>query len=94
MMSDKKAFYIKLKGQLEDTTEFPSDYMYKFIVPADGNQQKEVQEVFDNKGAVIKTKKSKTGKYISISIVLKLSSADEVISYYKKVEEVEGIISL
>ncbi|WP_334058626.1 DUF493 family protein [Polaribacter sp. P097] len=93
-MSDKKAFYIKLKGQLEDTTEFPSDYMYKFIVPADGNQQKEVQEVFDNKGAVIKTKKSKTGKYISISIVLKLSSADEVISYYKKVEEVEGIISL
>ncbi|EAQ41098.2 DUF493 family protein [Polaribacter sp. MED152] len=94
MMSDKKAFYIKLKGQLEDSTEFPSDYMYKFIVPADGNQQKEVQEVFDNKGAVIKTKKSKTGKYISISIVLKLSSADEVISYYKKVEEVEGIISL
>lgn len=94
MMSDKKAFYIKLKGQLEDTTEFPSDYLYKFIVPADGNQQKEVQEVFDNKGAVIKTKKSKTGKYISISIVLKLSSADEVISYYKKVEEVEGIISL
>lgn len=94
MMSDKKAFYIKLKGQLEDTTEFPSDYMYKFIVPADGNQQKEVQEVFDNKGAVIKTKKSKTGKYISISIVLKLSSADEVISYYKKLEEVEGIISL
>nr|WP_041383242.1 DUF493 family protein [Polaribacter sp. MED152] len=93
-MSDKKAFYIKLKGQLEDSTEFPSDYMYKFIVPADGNQQKEVQEVFDNKGAVIKTKKSKTGKYISISIVLKLSSADEVISYYKKVEEVEGIISL
>jgi uncharacterized protein len=93
-MSDKKAFYIKLKGQLEDTTQFPADYMYKFIVPADGNQQQEVQEVFDNKGAVIKTKKSKTGKYISISIVLKLSSADEVISYYKKVEEVEGIISL
>lgn len=93
-MSDKKAFYIKLKGQLEDTTQFPADYMYKFIVPAGGSQQQEVQEVFDNKGAVIKTKKSKTGKYISISIVLNLNSADEVISYYKKVEEVEGIISL
>ncbi len=93
-MSNKEDFYIKLKGQLEDTTQFPADYMYKFIVPVNGNQQKEVEEVFDNKGAVIKTKKSKTGKYISVSIVLKLNSAEEVIAYYKKVEKVEGIISL
>ncbi|WP_439131289.1 DUF493 family protein [Polaribacter sp.] len=93
-MSDKNAFYVKLKGQLEDTTDFPSDYMYKFIVPTDGNQLDEVQSVFDNKGAVIKTKKSKTGKYISITIVLKLKNADEVIEYYKKVEQIKGIISL
>ncbi|WP_296636616.1 DUF493 family protein [Polaribacter sp.] len=93
-MTDKKAFYAKLKNQLEDTTNFPSDYMYKFIVPTNGGQQEEVENVFENKGAVIKTKKSKTGKYISISIVLKLNSSDEVISYYEKVEKVEGIISL
>jgi uncharacterized protein len=93
-MTDKKAFYAKLKNQLEDSTNFPSDYMYKFIVPTNGGQQEEVENVFENKGAVIKTKKSKTGKYISISIVLKLNSSDEVISYYEKVEKVEGIISL
>jgi putative lipoic acid-binding regulatory protein len=93
-MSDKKAFYLKLKDQLEDTTNFPADYMYKFIVPTDGNQLEEVQNVFDNRGAVITTKKSKTGKYISITIVLKLKNADEVISYYKKVEKIKGIISL
>lgn len=93
-MNDKDLFYTKLKGQLEDTTKFPSDYMYKFIVPAIGDQQREVQSIFDNKGAVIKTKKSKTGKYISISVVLKLDSAQEVIDYYKKVEKIEGIISL
>lgn len=93
-MNDKELFYTKLKRQLEDTTKFPSDYMYKFIVPAIGDQQKEVQRVFDNKGAIIKTKKSKTGKYISISVVLKLDSAQEVIDYYKKVEKIEGIISL
>lgn len=93
-MKDKSEFYIKLKDQLEDTTNFPSDYMYKFIVPTNGNQLKEVLDVFENKGAVITTKKSKTGKYISITIVLKLKNADEVISYYKKVEEIKGIISL
>jgi uncharacterized protein len=93
-MSDKNAFYLKLKDQLEDTTSFPADYMYKFIVPTDGNQLAEVQSVFDNKGAVIKTKKSKTGKYSSITIVLQLRSAEEVISYYHKVEKIKGIISL
>jgi putative lipoic acid-binding regulatory protein len=93
-MSDKNAFYTKLKGQLEDTTEFPADYMYKFIVPTDENQLEEVQKLFNNKGAVIKTKKSKTGKYISITIVLKLKNAQEVINYYEKVEKIKGIISL
>ena len=93
-MSDKKAFYAKLKDQLEDTTKFPADYMYKFIVPTDENQLNEVQDKFDSKGAVIKTKKSKTGKYISITIVLKLKNADEVISYYKKEKNIKGIISL
>jgi putative lipoic acid-binding regulatory protein len=93
-MSDKNAFYEKLKSQLDDTTEFPADYMYKFIVPTDENQLEEVQNLFDNKGAVIKTKKSKTGKYISLTIVLKLQNATEVIGYYKKAEKIKGIISL
>jgi putative lipoic acid-binding regulatory protein len=93
-MSDKNAFYSKLKAQLEDTTEFPADYMYKFIVPTDNNQVNEVEDLFDNKGAVIKTKKSKTGKYISLSIVLKLQSAEKVIEYYRKAEKIKGIISL
>ena len=93
-MSDKKEFYKKLKVQLEDTTEFPADYMYKFIVPSEGNQVEEVHEVFNNTGAVIQTKKSKTGKYVSLSIVLNIDSANSVIQYYKKVEHIKGIISL
>ena len=93
-MSDKNAFYAKLKGQLEDTTKFPADYMYKFIVPSDENQVEEVENLFNNKGAVIKTKKSKTGKYVSVSIVLKIESATKVIEYYKQAEKIKGIISL
>lgn len=93
-MKDRKSFYKKLKTQLDETTQFPADYLYKFIVPAKGNGSDEVQKIFDNTGAVINTKKSKTGKYISISIVIKLASSDEVISYYEQAEKVEGIISL
>lgn len=93
-MSDKSEFYKKLKAQLEDTTNFPSDYMYKFIVPSSGNQVSEVQDIFNNTGAVIKTKKSKTGKYVSVSIIIKLNDANTVIDYYKKAEKIKGIISL
>jgi hypothetical protein len=53
-----------------------------------------VHSLFTAGGAIIKTKKSKTGKYISVSIVLKIQSSDEVISYYRKAEKIKGIISL
>ena len=93
-MSDKDDFYSKLKIQLDDTTDFPADYLYKFIVPASDNQVAEVESVFNNTGAVINTKNSKTGKYVSVSIILKLNSSDEIITYYRKVEKIKGIISL
>jgi putative lipoic acid-binding regulatory protein len=93
-MKDRESFYEKLKTQLDDTSTFPTDYLYKFIVSTEGEKVAQVQQIFDNTGAVIKTKKSKTGKYISVSIVLKVSSSNEVIAYYKKAEKIEGIISL
>jgi len=93
-MSDREAFYSKLKAQLEDTTKFPSKYLYKFIVPTDGNQVEEVKKLFNKGGAVIETKKSKTGKYNSISVFLNVKSANEVIAYYKKADVINGIISL
>ena len=93
-MSDDKDFYANLKAQLDDTTIFPADYMYKFIVPTDSNQVQEVEELFNNSGAIINKKKSKTGKYISVSIVLKIENSTKIISYYKKAQKIKGIISL
>lgn len=93
-MEDKEAFYKKLQWQLEDTTQFPSDYLFKFIVPASDNQVEEVENLFNNKGAVINTKKSKTGKYVSVSIVLNIENAATVIEYYQKAAKIKGIISL
>jgi hypothetical protein len=93
-MSDKADFYDKLEIQLEDTTDFPADYLYKFIVPTTENQVLEVERIFNNLGAVITTKKSKTGKYVSVSILVNLKNASEVIVYYKKAAFIKGIISL
>lgn len=93
-MEDKESFYKKLKIQLDETTRFPSDYMYKFIVPSDGDQLNQIQSIFNQKNAIISKRKSKTGKYISVSIVINLVNSNAVIFYYKKTEKIKGIISL
>ena len=94
-MQDKVEFYKKLKSQLDDLTKkWPSEYMYKFIVPADGDGVKDVESKFDGLGAVIKTRKSKTGKYTSITINVSLPSSDAIILKYRDCENVKGIISL
>ena len=89
-------FYIKLKAQLEDLTVFPTLYLYKFIVPTKDDDTKvlEVTNKFDNLGATIKTRKSKNGKYTSVSIEVKMKSADVIIEKYKEITTIEGIISL
>ncbi|WP_046755547.1 DUF493 family protein [Kordia jejudonensis] len=92
--NDPQAFYSKLKVQLDETTEFPALYMYKFIVPSDEQKIKQVHEIFDNIGAVIDTKQSSKGTYTSVTITVNMKSADAVIEKYKEASAVEGIISL
>ena len=93
-MDKQQEFYDKLEAQLNDTTTFPADYMFKFIVPSDENQEQDVRDLFDKVGAVIKTRTSKTGKYVSISVVMNMKDAKEIIEYYKKAGKIKGIVSL
>ncbi|MEN8817613.1 MAG: DUF493 family protein [Nonlabens sp.] len=92
--NNSEEFYAKLKTQLADTSIWPSKYMYKFIVPTQGTQIKEIEKVFDNTGAVINTKESSKGKYTSVSILVKMKNPDAVIEKYMEISKVEGVISL
>ncbi len=87
-------FYKKLKGQLLDTSKWPSDYLYKFIVPTDENKIKAIEEIFNNTGAVVETRQSKKGTYTSISVTVNLKNPDAVIEKYKAVGLIEGVIAL
>ena len=87
-------FYARLKEQLLETTSWPSNYLFKFIVPTDEKRIGEINAIFDNTGAVIESKKSKKGTYTSISITVNMKDPDEVIAKYKQVSTVKGVISL
>ncbi|MFV0541588.1 MAG: DUF493 family protein [Aestuariibaculum sp.] len=97
MSEDKKteAFYNKLREQLYETTSWPSEYLYKFIVKSDTDKVETLESIFDNMGAVIDTHKSKNGKYTSVSINVNMKDPESVIAKYKEVaEKIEDVLSL
>lgn len=93
---DKKTqeFYARLKEQLEGDTEWPSLYLYKFIVPAKLDKIAEIRAIFDDTQANITTRDSSGGKFTSVSVKVEMDSPDAVIAKYIQVSEVEGVISL
>lgn len=87
-------FYKRLKEELANSTIWPSEYLFKFIIPTDNHKIAVIENSFDNMGAVIKTNTSKNGKYTSISVNTTMKSAQAVIDKYQELSTIEGIISL
>ena len=88
-MSDVLA---KLRVQLE-TMEWPSVYMYKFIVPNHPEKVDVIKAMFDD-SAVIKTNTSKNANFISVSIEVVELDVDSIIEKYTSASQIQGIISL
>lgn len=87
-------FYKRLKEELIKNTLWPSEYLYKFVVPTDVEKIRRIENAFNNMGAVIVTSQSKTGKYTSVSINVRIKNPDTVIEKYIEVSDIEGLISL
>ena len=93
---DKKTeeFYDRLKVELDNSNSWPALYLFKFIVPTTKENIEKVATAFDCMGAVIKTTKSKTGKFTSISIDVQMKNSQEIVEKYQEVSTIEGIVSL
>ena len=87
-------FYERLKVELDMSTTWPALYLFKFIVPSVADNVERVENAFDCMGAVIKTTKSKTGKFTSVSVDVQMKDAQEIIDKYIEVSVIEGIVSL
>jgi len=87
-------FYKSLKEKLEEQHNFPEEYLFKFIVTNDSEKITEILRVFDNLKYTLSNKESSTGKYTSVSIDCFVLDADQVISIYKKVAIIEGVMML
>lgn len=91
---NSEEFYGRLREELQKSTSWPSNYLYKFIIPTDPERIEQIGSIFNNTGAVIESKKSRNGKYTSLSITVHLENPDQVIEKYREVGKVKGVISL
>jgi uncharacterized protein len=91
---EAQEFYDRLQVELDNSNSWPAEYLFKFIVPSIENNVEFVENAFNCMGAVIKTTKSKTGKYTSISVDVTVENSNEIIQKYKEVSVIKGIVSL
>lgn len=80
----------KLKLVLDETMKFPSEYLFKFIVPLS-----EIHQIlFILQGMEIEQKASSNGNYISVSGKIIIHKSEDIIKVYERAAQVKGIISL
>lgn len=90
---NKDEQFEKLREQLSKEKDWPTIYMFKFIIPADNRKIALVESKFSDE-AIITQKESSTGKYMSITIKEAMLSADSIVEKYKEMEGIEGLIAL
>jgi hypothetical protein len=94
MDKNTEEFYERLKVELDMSNTWPALYLFKFIVPSVNDNVERVELAFDCMGAVIKTTKSRTGKFTSISVDVQMKDAQEIVDKYLEVSIIKGIVSL
>lgn len=87
-------FYRQFKERLEQTHSFPTDYIFKYIVPADQNNIAKLHAIFSSANPSVTTRESKNGKFTSLTFKVQVHDADDVVLYYRQAAAIEGIVML
>lgn len=87
-------FYLKFKERLEETHSFPSEYVFKYIVPAEQCIIAKLHAIFSSANPSISTRDSRNGKYTSVTIKVAVNDANDVIIYYRQAAAIERIVML
>lgn len=80
----------EFKNKLEEVHDFPTVYMFKFIVTED--QKPEIKKLFPNNELAFKP--SSKGKYVSVTAQVLMPSSDKVMEVYNEASKIKGVIAL
>ena len=82
-----------LREKLEER-KWPAVYLFKFIVLADNQKVAQTEALFDSDTAQIELRKSKTGKFVSVSAKEMMMDVDSVIQRYEEAVKIPGLMAL
>ena len=95
MGKEQEDFYKKLKNLLNDTSSWPSEYVYKLIYKSNPDNIKKLKKIFNEPDTGFSLKTSKNDKYTSVSVKIIARNPDFIIDKYKIVaDQIENVILL
>ena len=94
MIQSSEKDFDKLRKDLENLQEWPSDYIFKFIIQNNDKKKDELLSKFDLTQCRLSIKESSNKKYVSLTLIMHMNNANEVIDRYMEVSKIDGIISL
>ena len=80
----------RLAKLLNEGTDWPLDYLFKFIVPADEVDQ--VKSLLPVES--VSLRQSRTGKYQSVSATVLMPDSDAVLAIYRQAALIPGLIAI
>jgi len=83
----------KFKDSLDEVYDWPSVYVFKFIMPTVPNRRGELLSLF-SENVELSTKVSKNAKYTSLTIKEVILNSDEVLLRYEGASKIEGVLAL
>lgn len=84
--------YASLKIKLEESSSWPSEYIFKFILKsAETEKQKQVRALF-NQNVSLAFKSSSKGNYLSVTIKASMESPEHVIEIYRQASRIKDLI--
>ncbi len=84
----------RIRKSLDEYHDWPTVYMFKFIVPSDNKKVALVEALFNSKTARITSKQSSKGNYMSITVREVMTNVDKVMDLYREAAKIEGLIAL
>ena len=92
-MSDEKARLEAIRKRLNEIHDWPSMYMFKFVLPNDPKSIEKLHHIF-GESAEFRQRLSGKGNYISFTIRAVMLDADNIFDLYTKASAIDGIIAL
>ncbi len=83
----------RLRDRLNEVHEWPSVYMYKFVMEPEENRLNAVLMLFPPESEVLR-RYSAGGKYLSVTIREVMMNAEDVVMRYDQATSIQGVIVL